>query len=140
MDDEVQQTLKRRATGYDPDSKPVARRVCGMRTQWVRATTPLARLNIFPWGVRLEGRNRLLKLFMPSWEARFDELSPIRPVVFGKARRGSCIRFLVAGSKTEWALCGTGRVSAVLDAIEAAGGTVEGAPLRVHRMDPAREY
>lgn len=135
----VRRTLERRAGGYDSDRRALVRRACGMRTQWVRATTPLARLSVFTWGVRLEGRNRLLGLFMPIWEARFDELGPVRPVVFGKLRRGSCIRFLIAGSRQEWAICGTARINAVLDAIEAAGGPVLRVPVRVHRMDPARE-
>ncbi len=136
---QVRHTLERLAGGYDPDSRALVSKTCGMRTQWVRATTPLARLSVFPWGVRLEARNRLLGLFMPIWEARFDELGPVRPVVFGKSRRGSCIRFLITGSGQEWAICGTTRVNAVLDTIEAAGGPVLRMPARVHRMDPARE-
>lgn len=109
-----------------------------MRTLSVRATTPLARLSVFAWGVRLEGRNRALARLMPPWEARYTDLAPIRPVGFSGPLFGSCIRFVVTGSLTNWALCGTSRVSAVLDSIEQAGGTVEREPLRVHRMDPAR--
>ncbi|MHB8264069.1 MAG: hypothetical protein ACYDGY_10065 [Acidimicrobiales bacterium] len=123
-----------------PDSRSSFSLVCGMRTQWVRATTPLARLSIFPWGIRLGGRNRVFGLLMFSWEARFDELAPVRPIVFGKFRRGGCIRFLIADDTNQWAICGTSRIIAVLDAIEVVGGPVRREPVRVHRMDPAREY
>ncbi len=122
------------------DARLVASWTCGMRTLSVRATTPLARLSVFAWGIRIEGRNKALARLMPPWEARYSDLAPIRPVAFGGPYFGSCIRFMVKGSLTKWAICGTSRVSAVLDSIELAGGTVVREPLRVYRMDPAREY
>jgi len=138
--DEMEAARNRRTSGYDPEQRAVAQFVCGMGTEAVNATTPLARLTVFPWGVRLTGRNRLLRAVIPVWEARFDELVSIRPAVAGKAHRGSCIRFIVAGSVTQFAICGTRRVTAALDAIEAAGGSVQREPVRVYRWDPARDY
>ncbi len=128
--------LERRAAPPGQEEQPLARMRCGMRTLRTRATWPLARLSVFRWGVRMEVAVPLVRRFAPAWEARFDELAPVQPVGFGRSRHGHCIRFLVADSKTEWAICGTQQISRALDEIERAGGLVARARVRVRRFEP----
>ena len=118
---------------------PLLRRTrCEMWTLQARATTPLAALLIFDWGVRLEGRNRLVRALITTWEARYEDPAPVRPVVFGRRGRGQCVRFTAKG--TAVATCGTHQIERVLDAVDSAGGQTARAPVRVRRFEPTVEY
>lgn len=119
--------------------------VCGMSSVMVRATTPLARLYIYRWGIVLRGRNAILRNLVPEWTARFDDMDPVQPVVFGNRHRSRCLRFVIASRNrsrfqyNSWAICRPHNVNLVLDSIEYVGGRIERAPVRVARMDPLRE-
>ena len=47
----------------------------------------LARLEFFGWGIRVRGKV-LLRRLLPTWEARFEELSSARPLSAPLGRQG----------------------------------------------------
>lgn len=127
-----------RAVEADAGQDAVYTRVGGVCTPGVLMAGPVARLAVFPWGIRLEGRNRLVRAFVPTWEARFEELAPVRLVHFSSRPPSHLnqVRFAILRDHGRWLVFGTLRAAQVLDAIEAAGGPVERAPARVYRFDP----
>jgi hypothetical protein len=66
-----------------PLTPPDSTFVGGALTAMVIATSPLARLELFDWGVRLSSSARLLRqlpLHVATWEARYEELAVVRSV------------------------------------------------------------
>jgi len=56
------------------------------------ATVPLARLEIFEWGIRLTGSARPLRLVVPTWEVNYGEITEVG-MVKSPLMKGSGIRF-----------------------------------------------
>lgn len=107
-----------------PESAPESVFLGGALARTVSATWPLARLELFGWGVRLSNSVRLLRhlpLSFPTWEARYEELAVVRSVA-GVGAGG--VRFALTGS-TDAVVFWSGRWSEVLDRLEAAGVTVD---------------
>lgn len=52
------------------------------------ATAPLARLTVYDWGLELAGSVRLLRLIVPTWQLRFDEVARVSVVELHLMPRG----------------------------------------------------
>jgi hypothetical protein len=112
------------------DSPPVSVFVGGAIGPTVSVTTPLARLELFGWGVRLSASARWLRFFplsVPTWEARYDELAVVRRVT-GIGTGG--LRLAVADS-ADAVVFWTSQWPEILDRLEAAGASVDRLPVRV---------
>ena len=98
------------------------------------------RIYSYPWGVRVAGRNRLLRPLVSVWEARFDEMAPAQHVLVGRSEKPG-VRLLTTRFH-EWALVYTFTSSEkdVLDQIEAAGGVVARDVIHVRKDDPRKLY
>ena len=107
-----------------PESRPEAVFFGGALSRTVSATWPLARLEIFDWGVRLDSSARFLHclpLSVPTWEARYEELVTVRHVT-GAAGFG--LRFAVSGTP-EAVVFWSRRCSEILDRLGAEGVAVD---------------
>jgi hypothetical protein len=99
----------------------------------VSATWPLARLELFEWGIRLRSSRRaltFLPLFVPTWEARgtkrsgskpYDELAVVKTVT-GAGTSG--LRFAVSG-ESDAVVFWSSSCAEILDRLAAAGATVD---------------
>jgi hypothetical protein len=112
-----------------PESPPESVFLGGAPTPTVSATTPLARLELFGWGVRLSSCARWLRylpLSVPTWEARYDELAVVRSV----SRIGtSGLRLAVAGS-ADAVVFWTSQWPDILDRLAVAGASVDRSPVQ----------
>lgn len=96
----------------------------GALTPTVSATWPLARLELFEWGIRLRSSRRaltFLPLFVPTWEARYDELAVVKNVT-GAGTSG--LRFAVSG-ESDAVVFWSSSCPEILDRLAAAGATVD---------------
>jgi hypothetical protein len=96
----------------------------GTLSQTVSAGRPLARLELFAWGIRLGASARLLQFLpvpIPTWEARYGELAVVRHVA---SHRTHGLRFAVA-STPHAVVFWSSRCAEILDRLEAAGATVD---------------
>jgi len=62
------------------------------------ATPPLARLDVYAWGIKIGSSVRILRWSMPTTELRWEEIAAVRRIRMGiqfevKARPGECVRF-----------------------------------------------
>jgi hypothetical protein len=111
-----------------PVTPPDSTFVGGALTATMIATSPLARLELFDWGVRLSSSARLLRqlpLHVATWEARYEELAVVRSVT---VRGTSGLRFAVADS-TDAVVFRSPDWPEILDRLEAAGATVDRVPV-----------
>ena len=70
----------RRVAQLHSDSERLETYVGGFRSRRMNATIPLARLDLFPWGVRLGGSASFLKKLIPTWEAEYVEIQEVQVV------------------------------------------------------------
>jgi len=114
-----------------PDSPPESVFLGGALTRTVSATTPLARLELFGWGVRLSasaGWLRYLPLSVPTWEARYDELAVVRSVTGIIGTSG--LRLAVADS-ADAVVFWTSEWPEILDRLAASGASVDRSQVRL---------
>jgi hypothetical protein len=107
-----------------PATAPVSAFLGGTLSRTVTAGWPLARLELFAWGIRLGASARLVQFLpvpVPTWEARFSELDVIRHVVSHGAHG---LRFAVPAT-ADAVVFWSGRCAEILDHLEAAGATVD---------------
>jgi hypothetical protein len=108
--------------------------VGGQRTGLWNATWPLVRLDLYSDRIRLRPSTRLLRALVPPWEARFADITEVRAI-------GS-IDYFTTGIRlrthrpADFAVFWTFHRPEVLDAIEAAGLTVNREPTRFHYLNP----
>jgi hypothetical protein len=98
------------------------------------ATWPLARLDIHRERLCIQASASILRVLVPRWEASFEEITDVRAI--GNIDYFTTgIRFRTnrpSGSVLFW----TFRRLEVLDALEAAGLTVNRAPVRLNYLHP----
>jgi hypothetical protein len=107
-----------------PVTAPKTAFLGGALTRTVTATWPLARLELFTWGIRLGASARLLQLLplsLPTWEARYGELGVVRRVT---SHGTEGLRFAVTGA-TDAVVFWSFRCPEILDQLEIAGATVD---------------
>lgn len=109
-----------------------------MRTPFYDAVRHTTDLEVFDWGIHLGPISRAVSLVVPVWEATYDELGVIRPVVFGHRRHISTLRFFLQREESQWVLFRTRDIEAVMGALEGAGARVSRDIERVYRLDPVR--
>jgi hypothetical protein len=111
-----------------PQTPPHAAFVGWALTATVTVGWPLARLELFKWGIRLGPSARLvalLPLSIPTWEARYEELATVRSV---RGIVSSGLRFAVAG-KSDAVVFWSFQWLEILDRLEAVGATVDRSPV-----------
>lgn len=118
--------------------QPVAEFFGGVHYGWLgRADNPFfqsAKFEVYPLGIRISPRWALVNLFVPLWEARFDELVEIR-----ECRHASlpAIRFVTSNHRLVHFWASRACLREVARALRACGVEwvgADGAPTRVqHR-------
>ena len=63
----------------------------GVMSRYVLTSGTLARLELFSWGVRLQGIS-ISRWIVPTWEARYDELAIAELVALPASRIAVCFR------------------------------------------------
>ncbi|MGE5287118.1 MAG: hypothetical protein ACM3ML_07950 [Micromonosporaceae bacterium] len=113
-----------------PEVPPTMAFLGGMLSRTVDTSWGLARLQFFAWGLRLRGSMRMLRLFLPTWEVRYEELTKAQLVSAPVARRG--VRFRADGAARPmvfWTYHG----SKILDHLEQQGVAVDRSVTRLRR-------
>ena len=111
-----------------PQTPPESAYLGSALTATVNVGWPLARLELFEWGIRLGASARpvaLLPLSIPTWEARYEELVTVRSV---RGIVSSGLRFAVA-DKTDAVVFWSFQWLKILDRLEAAGAKVDRSPV-----------
>jgi hypothetical protein len=108
-----------------PWAQPEAEWLGAALTATVNIGWPLARLELFDWGIRLGSTARVFRWCVPTWEARYAELAVVRNVT-NAIRVGTMngLRFAVADSADAVVFWST-HSSEILDHLEAAGAIVD---------------
>lgn len=96
----------------------------------VTTSDGLARLEFFGWGIRVRGK-ALIRWLLPTWEARFEELSSTRPLSAPFGRRGI---FFAARNRTDPVVFWTRQGSAILARLEQQGVRADCSGVRVRRL------
>lgn len=107
-----------------PVTAPESAFLGGTLSRTVSAGFPLARLEIFGWGVRLGASarwRRFLPLSIPTWEVRYEELAVVRRVT---AYGQEGLRFAMTAS-ADAVVFWSSRCPEILDRLEAAGAAVD---------------
>jgi hypothetical protein len=108
-----------------PVTQPEAEWLGAALTATVNVGLPLARLELFDWGVRLGSSARALRWCIPTWEARYGELAIVKSVT-GPIQVGaiSGLRFAVADS-ADAVVFWSAHSPEILDRLQEAGATVD---------------
>jgi hypothetical protein len=92
------------------------------------AIWPLARLELFGWGIGVRSSTRVLGWLIPAWDARYEDIGGAQRVFVPIANRGVHIRALTAaGPVVFW----TRRGADILDHLQLHGVPVDWAVGRV---------
>jgi hypothetical protein len=69
-----------RSLGSNPpaDSVVIKRVTGGVKWEGGNATVPLARLEVYPWGIRIGGSIRPLRWIVPCWEALSSDIDHVQ--------------------------------------------------------------
>jgi hypothetical protein len=105
--------------------------VGGLRTRTMRASFGLVRLEFFDWGIRLEGRSGFLSSALPTWEARYQELTKAQLVTVPFATKG--VR-LFADGVPDPVVFSTPAGALILDRLQAQGVPVDRSLTRLWRV------
>ena len=95
---------------------------------------PLARMDLYSDMIRLRPIARFLRVLVPTWEARFEEISEVRAI--GK------VDFFTTGVRfrtnrpRDFAVFWTFQRPDVLNSLEAVGLAVKRDPARFHYLNP----
>lgn len=108
--------------------------VGGRRTGLLNATWPLVRMDLYGDGIRFRPSARFLHALIPTWEARFDEITEVR-AVGNTDFFATGIRFRT-NRPADFAVFWTFHRSEVLDALEESGLKVIREPARFHHLNP----
>jgi hypothetical protein len=105
-----------------------------MRLGVFNATIPLVRLELFQNGFRLSSTLKFLCRVIPTWEARFDELSQVQAI--GRVPIwNEGIRFGVHNERDRPIFWSTRRESILADFVK-AGVSVNAMPIRMNFLNP----
>lgn len=92
------------------------------------AIWPLARLELFGWGIGVRSSTRVLGWLIPAWDARYEDIGGAQRIFVPIANRGVHIRALTAaGPIVFW----TRRGADILDHLQLHGVPVDWAVSRV---------
>jgi hypothetical protein len=134
--------MDRKVEGVDRSAETVLTIIGGLGCASGEATWPLARLEIFRWGVHLEGGFRLIRPLVPVWEALFDDSTHIEPCSLRLTPFGKGVRFRAPKANrwdiNNWAVFWTRKGEKVLDAVESLGVAVSREPAIIHFLDAGR--
>jgi len=121
---------------YSIPETPIATFIGGGRTRDYVASWPLVEMELFRNSIRIQLRARLLRRFIPAWEANFDEIADISAV--GRIRYlDTYIRFRLTGS-AKWAMFfSISERSEIMDALTTLGLEVQREPDRFHFINPS---
>ena len=103
----------------------------GVMCRHVITSGSLARLDLFDWGIRLRGIP-ISRWIVPTWEARYDEMSIAELVALPQSRIAVWFR-LRGDSSTIAFLCD--RTSQILPVLEKHGVPVNRAVTKIRRVD-----
>ena len=103
----------------------------GVMCRHVITSGTLARLDLFDWGIRLRGIP-ISRWIVPTWEARYDEMSIAELVALPQSRIAVWFR-LRGDSSTIAFLCD--RTSQILPVLEKHGVPVNRAVTKIRRVD-----
>lgn len=107
----------------------------GLQTKTMRASLGTAKLELFEWGLRIRGRG-LWRVMLPTWEARYRELTKAQMIRWPIANPGVLIS--TDGSAVPIVFV-TWRGREVLDALEARGVPVDRSVARLRQYELRRE-
>jgi len=107
----------------------------------VITTNGLARLEFFGWGIRVRGKV-LVRWLLPTWEARFEELSSARPLFAPLGRQGMffAARNVPAGSRgrggglSDRIVFWTGKGAEIVARLEQFGVRADFSEVRIGRL------
>ena len=103
----------------------------GVLGKHIITSGPLVRLEFFDWGVRLRG-TILSRWVVPTWEAKYDELAPVRLVALPASRVALWIR-VRDGSSAIGFLSDNSRL--ILPSFQKRGVAVDGSLRQVRNVD-----
>ena len=107
-----------------------------MRVAAFNASWPLARLKLFPGGIRLQPSAWLFSIIVPVWEARYDELTEVQAV--GRIPLITTgIRFRV-GTGEDWIIFWSFNRARILRQLIELGVAAGTTPGRFHLFSPGR--
>lgn len=106
----------------------------GMRLGSFNASIPLVRLELFQNGFRLSSSVKILRGLIPTWEARFDELSQVQAI--GKIPLwNQGIRFSIHNAHARPIFWSTHRES-IMAEFAKAGVAIRVTPIRMKFLNP----
>jgi hypothetical protein len=103
----------------------------GVLGKHIITSGPLVRLEFFDWGVRLRG-TMLSRWVVPTWEAKYDELAPVRLVALPASRVALWLR-VRDGSSAIGFLSDNSRL--ILPSFQKRGVAVDGSLRQVRNVD-----
>jgi hypothetical protein len=83
---------------------------------------PLARLELFGWGIGLRSSTRVLGRLIPAWNARYEDIAEVQRIMVPIANRGVYIRAL---TPAEPIVFWTRRGAGILDHLQRHGVLVD---------------
>ena len=86
------------------------------------AIWPLARLELFGWGIGVRSSTRVLGRLIPAWSARYEDIAGVQRIFVPLANRGVYIRALAAA---EPIVFWTRRGADILDHLQLHGVPVD---------------
>ncbi|HEX6395417.1 MAG TPA: hypothetical protein VFZ97_18425 [Acidimicrobiales bacterium] len=96
---------------------------------------PLVRMTVYPAGVELGPASKWLRVVVPFWQVRFDEIEVVEAV--GNGLLVSGVRFRTIGGG--WRIFATHRPDEVLDLFRQAGLDVDPTLWSFRPLDPGNE-
>jgi hypothetical protein len=99
----------------------------GVKWEGGNATVPLARLEVFPWGIRIWGSVRPLRWILPCWEAPYSDIDHVQSAKSTLGGRGVGFHFTDGSEVVFW----TTEPDKVVAQLSSAGVAAESSVKRV---------
>ena len=113
-------------TASHPGEEPLTSWVGGLRMPnpgggLLNATWPLARLELFPWGIRVGASVHFLRIMLPTWEAAYEEVTQAGAIRGPFGSSGVRLRANLPGAPVVFWTVSKGQAALILNEIHEHG-------------------